>query len=321
MAVLTVDVGGSPISYVCRRGGHAAPRKAGNRGYAFAGDETSGVRAEFMVPVVLSNLTGDEVVTLRTLFENGAQVPCSGDVFNNGGATVVCSATMTDELSESTSWWIVSLTLYEVGGLGYVPDEIILYLTNVAAGGGIFVASTDVADDPFGAGTGTIDIMDAPEVIPTCGDPLSPDPSLHCTVGYSATAEAVWESIPAPADGWLTGSPYLRVLSGGGTGDAWNTQSVMAKLYIDRGGSDVAQWDTEYSEGNGGFAGSYITAQTAAVVFQVLAGDIMRVEIYGRAGLNGGYSAGTDWQHLSHGNNGGGAHHATVRYRGTALFE
>lgn len=116
MSVLTLDVGGTPITHQCQRGGHAAPRQVGTIPSSFNGGLTSSLRAELMVvPVVLQYLQSADVATIRTLFENGAQVDCSGDLFNNGGTTVTCSGTITDEVIQGATWWEVSLTLYEVG--------------------------------------------------------------------------------------------------------------------------------------------------------------------------------------------------------------
>jgi hypothetical protein len=322
MPILTLDVGGAALAVACQKGGHAPPRKAGNRGYAFSGGETSGVRAELMVvPVVLVDLPSATCASIRTLFANGAQVPCSGDVFNNGGTTIICSGTITDEfLQGGTQWFTIALTLYEVGALGYAATDILLYLTNVVGGGGDYIGSTDAADDVFASGLGSVTLMNAPEVIPTCGG--APDPTIACTVGFSAAAEEVWESYPAPADGWIFGTPTVVFLSIGSTADNWSTQAYRAEIYIERAGVDVVQWDTGYSDTNGGFAGGNSTATMAnPVVFEVEAGDIMRVEVWSRAGLHSGYADNGAYQVLTFGNGGGNAHYAYVRYRGDALFQ
>lgn len=323
MSTITLDYGGANLSCECQRAGHAEPRRAGSKQPSFAQRLTSSVRREFMViPLILAPKTPAQAAAIRALFALGAQVSCRGDVFNNGGATtVVCSGKISDELDQTASWWTINLTLYEVSAAAYTPPTIVLYLTNVAAGGGIFVASTDPADDPFGAGLGSVTLMDSPDVIPTCGDPLSPDPFTACPIGYSAAPEAVWESLPAPADGYIVGAPFLTFLSVGGTGDRWHTQAVMGKVFQVRSGTDVLEIDTGYSNGNGGFAGGFVAATAPAVVIAVQAGDTLRIEPYGRAGLNSGYASDGVLQVLTHGNGGGGSHYASLTYRGTALFQ
>jgi hypothetical protein len=114
--MLILNYGVSPLDVYCQRGGHAAPRRAGGFSESFSGGLTSAIRAELMVvPVVLSKLSPANVATIRTLFANGAQVPCRGDVFNVAGVlTVTCSATITDEFHPAGPWFEGSLTLYEV---------------------------------------------------------------------------------------------------------------------------------------------------------------------------------------------------------------
>jgi hypothetical protein len=116
VAVLTIDVGGAEeMTLDCEKGGHAAPRKVGQRVYGFAGVETSSERAELMVvPVILAPLPTATVSTIRALFALGAQVPCEGDIFNRPGEEIVCSGKITDELHEVGDRWTVNLTLYEV---------------------------------------------------------------------------------------------------------------------------------------------------------------------------------------------------------------
>lgn len=323
MSTITLDYGGANLSYECQMAGHAEPRRAGSKQSSFAQRLTSSVRGEFMVvPLVLQRVTPTQAAAIRALFALGAQVPCRGDVFLNGGATtVVCSGKISDELDQTAAWWTINLTLYEVGSsLGYTPTSIILYLTNVAAGGGEFVASTDVADDPFSAGTASITLMDAPEVIPTCGG--IPDPFHHCTVGVSANPEATWESLPSPSGGYIVGSPYLTINSRGGTGDRWYTQAVKLTITLVRAAADIMSFDTDYSNGNGGFSGDNIFATAEApVVITVQAGDTLRVDAYGRAGLNSGYLSDGALQIIQHGYLGAGTHLAFVTYRGTARFE
>lgn len=115
--LLTLDVGATNLVVAVSVAGHAEPRAVGSRRFAFAGNERSMIRYELMVvPVVLVNAPPATVAAVRALFVRGAQVPCAGDVFNNGGATIRCSGTVTDELEVGTTakYWVASLTLYQI---------------------------------------------------------------------------------------------------------------------------------------------------------------------------------------------------------------
>lgn len=325
MSVLTLDVGGAnQMTVACQRGGHAAPRRVGQRLTSFGGRLTQNARAELMVvPVVLQYLTATEAATVRSLFALGAWVSCSGDVFNNGGATVSFSGTITDEIDDTQGWWTISLTLYEVAVTGYTPTTRTFYLTNVTSvddpgDNSIMLGSSDAADDPFAAGTGSETLLDG-VTIPTCG--TFPNPSVTCATATSPSAERTWLSVGSPNGGWMSGTLTVTILSSGGTGDHWALQDAMCILTIVRAGVDVATWSTDYSAGNGGFAGGNITMSTAnSVLFDVQIGDQLRVEIYGRAARHGGYNT-TDLQSVVFGNGGGGAHYGRVAYVGDVLFQ
>jgi hypothetical protein len=121
--VLTLDVGGpDEMDLDCERGGHAAPRKVGDRGYSGSGSEWSQIRGELMVvPFVAAPLPWSQIATIRDLFALGARVNCAGDIFNKPG-TIVCSGTITDELHETGDRGTVNGTLFEVGAFGaYTP--------------------------------------------------------------------------------------------------------------------------------------------------------------------------------------------------------
>lgn len=117
MSVLILDYGTTNLDVYCQRGGHALPRQVGRgRSLSFNGVDTASARAELMVvPVVLSWLSPSVVATIRTLFANGNQVPCRGDVFNAGAVTVTCSGTLADDFHPIGPWFEGSMTLYEVG--------------------------------------------------------------------------------------------------------------------------------------------------------------------------------------------------------------
>jgi hypothetical protein len=158
MSLLTVDVGGANETVVrFSRAGHAEPRTVGARRFAFAGNERSMIRAEpHIIPLVGAGDTlAATVATLRSIFVLGAAVYCAGDVFNNGGVSVLCSGELTDEMEVGGSRWIPTLTLTQVtsaaGGL--------IGAQAAATGAGTVVATiggprrTTVAS---GAGTATV---------------------------------------------------------------------------------------------------------------------------------------------------------------------
>lgn len=326
MSVLTVDVGGAnQTTLALQRGGHTDPRRVGGLTDGFAGSEESAIIAELMViPFVTVPVDFATAKTVHDLFALGAQVNCAGDVFDNGGATIVCSADLTDEVDPTATWFTISGTLYEVenAATAYTPLTIAFYLTNVTSpydpgDGSLNVASTNTASDPFAAGVGSETLLDD-ETIPTCGG--APDVSVICPTVISSAPERSWLS-PATVDGgWITGQPTVYFLSGGGTGDHWELQDCMCKLYIVRAGVDVVEWDTAWSNGNGGFAGGTISMAAPAVVFQALPGDRVRVEVFGRAARHGGYNT-TDLQTIGFGNGGGGNHYGQLIVGGNARFE
>jgi hypothetical protein len=125
MSLLTVDVGGAAITLRCQKAGHAEPREVGKRRYSFYGRERSMIRAELqVVPLILYLMSPTAAAAIRTLFANGAQVVCEGDVFNNANANITCSGEITDEaepgLLFSDEPWVLNLTLYEVENAGTV---------------------------------------------------------------------------------------------------------------------------------------------------------------------------------------------------------
>jgi hypothetical protein len=119
MSLLTVDVGGANETTIrFARAGHAEPKSVGTRRYAFAGNERSMMRGEsHVIPLVLAgDYLAADVATLRSLFALGAEVVCSGDVFNNGGAAVTCMGELSDEMEVGGTRWIPTLTLTQVTG-------------------------------------------------------------------------------------------------------------------------------------------------------------------------------------------------------------
>jgi hypothetical protein len=293
VSVLTLDVGGANIQPPCQKGGHAAPRKTGDRGFQFSGGEVNGIRAENMiVPVILFPRTFAQAVAIRALFALGAQVPCAGDVFNNGGATIVCSGTITDELDETDAWWTINLTLFEIGTtLGYVPTTTIVWLTGILSDldtdGSLFLASL-VSVNPGDSYMG-IRVLDT-ETGLACGG--IPDPFTDCPTHFSAAAERKWITRPLKA-GYLLGQPTVSINSKGGTGDWLAHQGSRFDLYQWRASVDIAgPYPTEYG-GNGGFAGGdVVTTCQTALNRTIDASDRLRFDLWGRIALHSGYADG-----------------------------
>jgi hypothetical protein len=293
VAVLTLDLGGTPLTVACERGGHAAPRVVGNRVHGFAGVETSSVRAELMVvPTVLAPLSSATVKTIRDLFALGNQVTCEGDIFNRPGEQIICSGTITDELHEVGDRWTVNLTLYEVANADtgiYSPETT------------DFVVTPEVSDDD--PGDGSIETMtiggygtavcfralDA-ESPPTCPYVFPPE---SCAVLESAVPERSFLTPPLAA-GTASGVPSAYFVSKGINGGSgiWY-QSTKAKLYHVRGGVDIGgPWESGYVSGSWGGGGIYFPF-TDNLSLTLLDGDRLRLELWSRLSLIAG---GTDPQ-------------------------
>jgi hypothetical protein len=306
MSVLTFDVGGAALSVACERAGHAAPRLVGGgRGFAFAGRESSGTRGQAMVvPVVLAPLPSATVATIRAMFALGAQVPCAGDVFNNGGGTALWSADITDELHETADRWTMSMTLYEIApSATSTLSTTLIYLTTPTSvddpgDDSLKLAKVGVGGSGF-ADLDTVRVLDSVLAAAIeCGDPMSPDPTTACPTVTSTTPEKSWLTLPLAATE-IIGLMTVTFLSKGGTGDKWAHQGVMAKIFLVRGGVDVKQANTAYAATNGGFAGSSISmTTTGAVAWVVEDGDKIRVEVWGRLALHSGYLDGNDGSNL-----------------------
>lgn len=290
MSILVVDVGGTNLSLSCQKGGHAAPRTVGTKPVGFAGEETSSIRQELMVvPVVLTELTPTIYATLKALFATGKQVACSGDVFNNGNATVTCSGILSDEFLPAGPWFVANLTLYEVGtGLGFSSGTTIYKLTNnpsptPGGGGGGTNLYANPSGGPFGACFRVLDSATPATCAP--GTPI-------CTITYSLTAEKTWVTEPLAA-GTLTGSPYVTFASKGINGlMGIALQSTKAIMYLNRASVDIQSWQTGYVSGD--FAGGIITMYFPTnLLVTINSGDRIRIELWGRLALYGG---GTDPQ-------------------------
>jgi hypothetical protein len=279
VSILVLDVGGLAISVQCQRGGHAPPRLVGTKPVSGSGNQTSSVRAELMVvPVVLIDYSPAIAASIRALFANGAQVPCSGDVFNNGGVTITCSATFSDEFEPAGPWFGLAMTLYEIGTtLGYTSGS---------------TTSFRLTDDPSDEDPGDGSILEAdPDGSPwgdcfrvldaatpaTCG-------SGSCAITYSASPERTWLTNPLAA-GTLSGTPYLTLGSKGING-ASNiaVQSTKAILYHVRAGVDLDSWETGYVPGH--WSGGTITLTfPSGFLVSIQTNDRFRVELWGRLSL------------------------------------
>jgi hypothetical protein len=327
--IVVLDVGGAALVYPWMRAGQADPDQLGGVSRAYAGNQYTSVVAEFMnVPLVSQHRTATEYAAVKTLFAKGAQVPCQGKVFNPVTGVVVCSGKVTGEMepgnvdASGEPLWTINLTLSEVDNADTADVAPAgLYLTNVVSplDGSMNLAAADPADDPFSAGVGSKELLNS-DVIPTCGDPMAPNPTVSCATVTSSAPEMVWLLGGAAVDGYITGAPSVVLNSIGGTGDRWARQDSFCIIYVVRGGVDVATWVTGSSGTNGGFAGDAITMTAPAVIFPGLTGDRVRVELYGVAALHSGYADDGVHQTVSFGNNGGGVHLGRLYLGGDAVL-
>lgn len=323
MAVLTLDVGGAALSVDCEKGGHAPPRKVGgDRQYAFPGTENPTTLLELMVvPVILAPLPTATVATIRAMFALGAQVPCSGDVFNKAG-TIVCSGSITDELHETGDRWTLTLTLYEIASWSatVIPD---VYLANLPDDDtGAEKKAWTTVEGGF-ANIGSVRLLDA-ATLTECGG--SPDPTVNCPITYTdpGSEEISWLSTAFLAAGTLYGRPSVGMLSIGGTGDKWQTQNCRAVLELVRASVVVFTLTTDYAADNGGFAGGSITMPAfGATAVEGAIGDRVRVRLQARIGLHGGYTDGNDGSNLdrqtvTYGYSGAGTYYSWLKWGGLA---
>lgn len=290
MPVLTLDVGGpNEMDVDCERGGHAAPRTVGARGYSASGSEFSQIRAELMVvPVVLAPLPWSQIATIRSMFARAKRVNCAGDVFNKAG-TIVCSGTITDELHTTADRGTLNLTLFEVGAtLTYTPVITQFILSGADWGDGNYIATPLVSGPIPGDTAITFDVMDA--VSPaTCALPTA-----CCPISFSAAPEIVWLSKPfQPIGGgfpFITGSPSITILGIGDAGDSrWCFQSSQAVFTHVRDGVDVdtpvaSDWVSSFFAGG---EATYTATSSVIWAIQPTAVEQIRVEVSGRIGLAG----------------------------------
>lgn len=302
MSVLTVDVGGAnETTLELQRGGHASPRRVGGLTQGFAGSEESAIIAELMVvPFVTVPLDFVTAKTVRDLFALGAQVNCSGDVFDKPG-TIVCSADITDEVDPTAAWFTLSGTLYECDSAAttYTPPGITNFLlTSVespdSGGDPSILVSTPDGSYPGDFSSGL-----------TLGTALTP-PTASCPTQpaliISSAPEASHLSVPLAA-GLALGSPTIQVETGVVSGTVWDTSSVMAKLSLKRAGSIVAgPWDSSW--GAMGTLTGNIDTLTFPVTLNlpILDGDQFLIEWYARLGLACGQSDNADRPFISTGN-------------------
>lgn len=319
MPVLTFDVGGpNQMNVECQRIGHAAPRRVGDRGYSGSGSEWSQIRDELMVvPFVTVPLPWSQIATIRSLFALAARVNCSGSGFNKPG-TIVCSGELTDELDTTGDRGVISGTLFEIGSItGFTPVTSPLYLTAVVSpdDGSMNLGTSTASEDLVGGGVSLL--VGVP--IPGC----SSGPGGSCTPVISAAPEFEWLSRETVAGGWIAGTPVVQFASSSlANGVVVSIQDAMVKLYVVRSGVDVAEWDTDWSNGNGSYAGGDITMSPPAVVFDFQPSDRIRAAVYGRMATRAGFTGGsTSEPRQSLGFGYVGAHRGIVYLPGTVTFD
>lgn len=291
MPTVTLDVGGLDLVVLCQRAGKAAKRRVGDRSYAFAGNERSHMRAELMVvPLVFIRCDQPTSSQIEQMFALGNQVPCSGDVFNNGGATVVCSGDYTDDMLPGVPGpkRYPGLTLYEVENSqtvagGSTSDTTLVGITN-----------TTSVDDPT-AETALVGATGGGECFYVLESATPTECSEGtCPISYSPAAERVWLTAPLAAT-TLSGRPVgILVSKGTEGGSAFTYQSSKLVVYLCRGGTDVADAvegpiESEYRSGSF-FGGEIILQFPAAIAWDVQDGDQLRIELWSRIALAAGAS-------------------------------
>lgn len=279
MPVLTLDVGGpDEMDIPCERGGHAAPRKVGDKSNSGSGSEWSQIRAEWMVvPFVSAPLPWSQIATIRSLFALGAHVNCSGDVFNKPG-TIVCSATLTDDLDAVGDRGTVSGTLFEVGSVSsYTPATSFFLLTSVE--------SPDSGGDP------TI-LVGYPNSYSYPGDAslsyralASATPSTGgSATTTSGTPERSWLSLPLAA-GYASGTPYIVIETAQDPGPysgttVWQQMDTYAKLYQKRGATTIAGPITSSTVGVSLGGGAVTMTFPSPIVWAIQTNDQLLIEFY-----------------------------------------
>jgi hypothetical protein len=295
MATLTMNVGGSTISVAVQRAGRAEPALVGGLSRSFAGAEHTSIRAQRgQIPVILMPVSATVAASIETLFANGAQVPCAGDVFNNGGATVVCSATITRELDATSTWWTLSMKLSEVGTPIIAPTTTFL-LTGAILSGSNYATTPNPSysgDTPL-----TFNALGAASPTP-CG-------SGTCAITSSASPERTWLSVPLNP-GVVSGTPTFRFRSGLSLGISnagkWAVMDTVAKLYHVRGGSDIAgPFTTGFMHSDWTPSSEMFGTVTSSIVLNILSGDRLRVELWSRIALKPTFSDDGNRQAISHG--------------------
>lgn len=290
MPTITFDVGGLDLVVPCQRAGKAAKRRVGDRSYAFAGNERSHIRAELMViPLLLVNSTPEICSDLEQMFARGNQVDCAGDVFNNGGATIVCSGDYTDDMEQGGGWRVPGITLYEVENDyttagGSTADTTLVYITHTVSGDDPTAEEARIGSAGGGGCFYTL-VGATPATCPsgTVGS---------CPITYSSAAERVWIT-PALEATTLSGIPTGYLVSKGTEGgSAFTYQSSKLVVYLCRGGFDVADAvegpiESEYRAGSF-FGGEIILPFTGAIAWDVQDGDKMRIELWSRIALSPG---------------------------------
>lgn len=297
MPTLRIDVGGaSQMDLACQKAGHAAPRLVGARGLSASGAEHSQIRAEAMVvPVVLAPLPTATVATIRSLFALGARVSCAGDVFNNGGATLACSGTITDELHETADRWTTNLTLHDVGAtLGYTPATTAFLLTSVDSPDSadpVTYLSTPAASYPGDAAT-SFNALAGVTVVGT-------------TPVTSASPERAWLSErlnPALA----YGVPTLRMesaMTGTYSGTTvWAQMNTVGKLSLVRAGAVVAGPWTSDQFGVDFGVNPWTVSFPVSVVLSLQANDRFLVELFSTLQLQPAQTDNGQRQQISYGN-------------------
>jgi len=96
MSVLIINVGGSQVDVPYVSAQEGTPVYVGDVTDSYNGAERNSIRAaKRTFTVTTGMLDATTEAALRSAIGNMAQIPCQGDLFNNGLANVTCSIALT----------------------------------------------------------------------------------------------------------------------------------------------------------------------------------------------------------------------------------
>lgn len=205
---LIIDPSGVNLIVPCQRAGKAPKRRVGDISTSYSGARSSHIREELeVIPIVFVNSTPAICRQVESIFALGAQVECSGTVFNRedaGTSVIVCDGEYTDDMEQGGPWRVPGITLYQVSSAGVGMGG---FGAGTPGGVGGFPAGVSpddpVTSDPGGGCDGTGPILSSP---------MSDD--FDCGTSIDTLGDRF-----AGANGWTTtgiGPTFLATVQTGG---------------------------------------------------------------------------------------------------------